>query len=130
MERLSEETHVSDNGRRISRNIWYGSADITAEGEYGLVIKLDTGLKGELCKVIKRDLAKSTEETPTETNWYFFGRGVSKDCIGTCILPAVMVRECAGKFVVNLSLSDYDFCECIDAVLLFKSDFEYCLNQN
>ena len=35
MEFLCEETFTSEDEKQKSRNLWYGSAGITAEGEYG-----------------------------------------------------------------------------------------------
>jgi hypothetical protein len=35
MKVLFDETHTSNDGKRISRNIWYGYADISIDGEYG-----------------------------------------------------------------------------------------------
>ena len=128
MEFLADETYTSSDGQQTSRNIWYGSADITTKGEFGMVIKLNDDLKYSLCKIISDDLNKNAGIVPTETNWYFYGSGITKESIGNNILPAIMIRKKAGEFVSNISVNDYDFSISIDAIVSFKKDFEHCLH--
>ena len=129
MKLLYDEIYTSKDGQETSRNIWYGSGDITKEGEYGMVLDLNESLKDELCKIIRNDLSKTAGAPPTETNWYFYGHGITKESIGkAAILPAIMVQNKAGKFVINISVSDYDFSVSIDAIISFKADLEKCLN--
>jgi len=129
MQKLYDETYTSADGLSRSRNIWYGSADMTVKGEYAMVIKLDDDLRDMLCKTIKNDLSSDTDVPPTETNWYFYGSGVTADDIGSNILPAIMVRERENEFITNFSISDHDFALNIDRILEFKSDFENHLNK-
>ena len=124
MNMLFEETFASSDGKRTSRNIWYGSVDITSDGEYGIEIKLVEDLKYALCQVIKSDLSKNADNPPTETNWYFYGSEMTQESIGSNVLPAIMVRERDGRFITNFSISDHDFAVNIDTVVSFKSDFE------
>jgi hypothetical protein len=42
----------------------------------------------------------------------------------TKIRPTIMVRERANKFITNFNISDHDFALNIDAILLFKENFE------
>ena len=129
MKLLSDETYASKDGLETSRNIWYGSADITAEGEYGTVLALKDSLMDELCGKIMDDLNSNPNAPPTETNWYFYGHGITKETIGKeAILPAIMVRNKKGKFVANISVCDYDFCVSIDAIIPFKANLESRLN--
>ena len=128
MELLYDETYTSSDGLQKSRNIWYGSADIIADGEHGPVIKLNDNLRDAMCKTIKNDLSRNVGDCPTETNWYFYGRGITKEAVGSNILPAIMVRKKAGEFIVNFSLTDYDFAMSIDKVISFKNDFTHCLS--
>ena len=130
MEFLCEETFTLEDEKLKSRNLWYGSAGITAEGEYGTVIKLNDDIRNSLCETIKKDLSKADDAPPTETNWYFYGSGMTVESIGSNILPAIMVRERAGGFVCNISISDHDFCTNLDAVVSFKSDFENYLSHH
>ena len=124
MKILFDETYTSNDGKRSSRNIWYGYADISVDGEYGKNIKLDEDFMNHLCEIIKNDLAESSANPPTETNWYFYGSAVSQDAIGDKIRPTIMVRERSKKFITNFNISDHDFAVNIDAILLFKADFE------
>lgn len=124
MQKLYDETYTSDDGLRRSRNIWYGSVDITTKGEHAIVIKLDDDLRDLLCKTVKNDLASNIDLPPTETNWYFYGSGVTADDIGGNLLPAIMIREKDGQFITNISISDHDFALNIDRILAFKIDFE------
>ena len=128
MELLYDETYTSSDGLQTSRNLWYGSADIISEGEHGPIIKLSDNLRDDMCKTIKNDLSKNVDACPTETNWYFYGRGITKEAVGSNILPAIMVREKAGEFIVNFSLTDYDFFMSIDKIIPFKRDFVRCLS--
>ena len=77
-----------------------------------------------LCELIKNDLSKNAANAPTETNWYFYGSAVTKDAIGDNIRPTIMVRERSDEFITNFNISDHDFAVNIDAILLFKADFE------
>ena len=124
MKILFDETYTSTDGERSSRNIWYGYADITVAGEYGVSIQLNEDFMEELCEIIRNDLSKNTIDAPTETNWYFYGSTVSQDAIGDKIRPTIMVRERSGNFITNFNISDHDFAVNIDAILLFKADLE------
>ena len=44
MKILFDETYTSNDGKRISRNIWYGYADISLDGEYGKNINLNEAI--------------------------------------------------------------------------------------
>lgn len=124
MKLLFDETYTSNDGKRASRNIWYGDADIAVEGEYGKTINLNEDFMNNLCEIIKTDLSKNAANAPTETNWYFYGRDVTQETIGDNNLPTIMVRERSGEFITNFNISDHDFAVNIDAILLFKADFE------
>ena len=124
MQKLYDETYTSDDGLRRSRNIWYGSADMTTKGEHAMVIKLEDDLRDLLCKTIINDLASQANLPPTETNWYFYGIGVTADDIGGNLLPAIMIRERDDQFITNISISDHDFALNIDSILAFKIDLE------
>jgi len=124
MEVLFDETFTSDDGQLSSRNIWYGYANISVDGEYGKDIKLDEALIDELCGIINNDLSGNAVNAPTETNWYIYGDAVVQDAIGDSIRSTIMVRERSGEFVTNFNISDHDFAVNIDAILLFKADFE------
>ncbi|MCL2360854.1 MAG: hypothetical protein FWC73_03445 [Defluviitaleaceae bacterium] len=121
MKVLFDETYPSKDGKETSRNLWYGYADFSAQHEYGKIITLNEDMIQSLCGIIKNDL---TMASSTETNWYFYGDYVSKDAIGDSIRPTIMIREKAGKFTVNFSISDYDFAVNIDAILEYKADLE------
>ena len=127
MELLYDETYTSSDGLQTSRNIWYGSLDIVEAGAHGPVIKLCDGLRDFMCETIKNDI-KSVDVCPTETNWYFYGPGVTKEHVGGKNLPAIMVREKAGEFIVNISLTDYDFAMSIEKVVLFKKGLLHSLS--
>ena len=122
MKILFDETYASNDGKQASRNIWYGDADIYVNGEYGKVIRLNESLMNSLCEIIKNDLSKNA--APTETNWYFYGSAVTQDDIGDNSRSTIMVRERSGEFIANFNISDQDFALNIDAILLFKADFE------
>jgi hypothetical protein len=124
MKILFDETYNSNDGNRTSRNIWYGYADISVDGEYGKNIKLNEDFMDNLCEIIKNDLSKNAANAPTETNWYFYGSAVTQDAIGDNIRPTIMVRERSDEFITNFNISDHDFAVNIDAILLFKADFE------
>ncbi|MGG0658107.1 hypothetical protein [Rummeliibacillus pycnus] len=124
MKILFDETYTSNDGKRASRNIWYGDADISIDGEYGKTINLNADFMNNLCEIIKNDLSKNAANAPTETNWYFYGSDVTKDTIGDNISPTIMVRERSDEFLTNFNISDHDFAVNIDAILLFKKDFE------
>jgi hypothetical protein len=68
MKKLFDETFTSDDGKRRSRNIWYGYADLSVDGEYGKSIKLTEDLLNNLSEIIKNDLTNNAENAPTETN--------------------------------------------------------------
>lgn len=123
MKILFDETYTSNDGERTSRNIWYGDADVFVDDEYGKKINLNEDFMDDLCKIIKNDLSKNAANKATETNWYFYGGGVTQDSIGDKNLPAIMVRERSGEFITNFNISDHDFALNIDAILLFKADF-------
>ncbi|MEH7452914.1 hypothetical protein [Gottfriedia acidiceleris] len=93
MKILFDETYTSNEGKRTSRNIWYGDADLTVEGEYGKIINLNEDFMDNLCEIIKKDLSKNASNKATETNWYFYGSGVTQDAIGDNIRPTIMVRR-------------------------------------
>ncbi|EKN70912.1 hypothetical protein BABA_03584 [Neobacillus bataviensis LMG 21833] len=124
MKILFDETYTSNEGKRASRNIWYGDADISVDGKYGKTINLNEDFMNNLCERIKNDLSKNAANAPTETNWYFYGSGVTKEAIGDNIRPTIMVRERSDEFITNFNISDHDFAVNIDAILLFKADFE------
>lgn len=124
MKILFDETYTSDDGKYSSRNIWYGYADISVDGQHGKTIKLNEDFMVHLCDLVKNDLSKNAENVPTQTNWYFYGSAVTKDAIGDNIRPTIMVREKSGQFTTNFNISDHDFAVNIDAILLFKADFE------
>lgn len=124
MKILFDETYTSPDGKRASRNIWYGDADITVEGEFGKSINLNEDFMGHLCEIIKNDLSKNAANKPTETNWYFYGSDVTQDTIGGNSIPTIMVRERSDEFITNFNISDHDFAVNIDAILLFKAAFE------
>ena len=120
MKILFDETYTSNDGKRISRNIWYGYADISVDGEYGKNINLNEDFMDNLCEIIKNDLSKNAANKPTETNWYIYGSAAIEDNIR----PTIMVRERSDEFITNFNISDHDFAVNIDAILLFKADFE------
>ena len=124
MKILFDETFTSNDGKRKSRNIWYGYADISVDGMYGKSIKLTEDFMDNLCETIKNDLSTNAVNAPTETNWYFYGSAVTQDAIGDNIRPTIMVRERSDEFITNFNISDHDFAVNIDAILLFKADFE------
>ncbi|MES9684647.1 hypothetical protein ABWK22_17450 [Gottfriedia acidiceleris] len=124
MKILFDETYTSNEGKRTSRNIWYGDADLTVESEYGKIINLNEDFMENLCGIIKNDLSKNAVNKATETNWYFYGSGVTQDTIGDNNRPTIMVRERSDEFITNFNISDHDFALNIDAILLFKADFE------
>jgi hypothetical protein len=124
MKILFDETFTSADGKQASRNIWYGYADISVDGEYGKNIRLNEDFMDNLCEIIKNDLTKNAANAPTETNWYFYGSAVTQDAIGDNIRPTIMVRERSDEFITNFTISDHDFAVNIDAILLFKADFE------
>ena len=124
MQKLYDETYTSEDGLRKSRNIWYGSADMIAKGEHAMVIKLEDDLRDMLCKTVKKDLSLNSDVQPTETNWYFYGSGITADDIGGNILPAIMIRERENEFITNFNISDHDFALNIDKILFFKIDLE------
>ena len=109
MKILFDETYTSNDGKRASRNIWYGDADITVEGEFGKSLNLNEDFMNNLCEIIKNDLSKNGANKPTETNWYIYGSGVTQDTIGDNIRPTIMVRERSGEFITNFNISDHDF---------------------
>jgi len=90
----------------------------------GKNINLSEDFMDNLCEIIKNDLSKNAANKPTETNWYIYGSGVTKDTIGNNIPPTIMVRERSDEFITNFNISDHDFSVNIDAILLFKADFE------
>jgi hypothetical protein len=124
MKILFDETYTSNDGKRTSRNIWYGYADISVDGMYGKSIKLTEDFMDNLCEIIKNDLSTNAVNAPTETNWYFYGSAVTQDAIGENVRPTIMVRERSDEFKTNFNISDHDFAVNIDAILLFKADFE------
>ena len=124
MKILFDETFTSNDGKRKSRNIWYGYADISVDGMYGKSIKLTEDFMDNLCEIIKNDLSTNAVNAPTETNWYFYGSAVTQDAIGDNIRPTIMVRERSDEFITNFNISDHDFAVNIDAILLFKADLE------
>lgn len=78
----------------------------------------------------KNDLSKNAVNKPTETNWYIYGSGVTLETIGDNNLPTIMVREKSDGFITNFNISDHDFAVNIDAILLFKAEFEKRLASN
>jgi hypothetical protein len=130
MKILYDETYTSNEGRRASRNIWYGDADISVDGEHGKIINLNEDFMDNLCEIIKNDLSKNAANKPTETNWYIYGSGVTLETIGNNNLPTIMVREKSDEFITNFNISDHDFAVNIDAIQLFKAEFEKRLASN
>ncbi|XZF77725.1 hypothetical protein ACSBO6_09325 [Bacillus sp. AL-1R] len=124
MKNLFDETYSSNENQRTSRNIWYGDADLTVNSDYGKIMNLNEDFMVTMCEIIKNDLSKNAENKPTETNWYFYGSGVTQEDIGDNIRPTIMVRERSGEFITNFNISDHDFALNIDGILLFKADFE------
>lgn len=124
MEILYDETYASSDGSQTSRNIWFGYADITVDGEHSKLIMLSDEFMDELCKTTKG----SFKAGPTETNWYFYASTVTKDAIGDSIRPSIMIRERDGKYIVHFNFSDYDFALNIDAILMYKAGLEKRLN--
>ena len=123
MEILFDETFPID-GTLVSRNIWYGYADILRDGEYGKTVVLDEGLMETLCGLIRKDLTDNSPYIQTETNWYFYGAAVTQDAIGDDIRQTIMVRERDGEYTTNFNISDHDFVLKIDEILVFKAEFE------
>jgi len=97
---------------------------VSRSGEYGKNINLNEDFMDNLCEIIKNDLSTNAVNAPTETNWYFYGSAVTQDAIGDNIRPTIMVRERSDEFITNFNISDHDFAVNIDAILLFKADFE------
>ena len=128
IKKLFDETYSSNDGKQKSRNIWYGYFDISVDGEYGKVIRLDDHIMDTLCGIIKNDLL-ANNNTPDKTNWYFYGSVVTQDAIGENIRSSIMVRERNGEFVTNFNISDCDFALNIDAILSFKTKFEKRLTE-
>ncbi|EKN70944.1 hypothetical protein BABA_03744 [Neobacillus bataviensis LMG 21833] len=124
MKILFDETFTSSDGNRRSRNIWYGYADISVDGEHGKSMKLTEDFMDYLCEIIINDLSKNAANAPTETNWYFYGSTITQDAIGDKIRPTIMVRERSNEFLTNFNISDHDFAVNFDAILSFKADFE------
>lgn len=124
MKNLGDETYDSEDGAYHSRNLWYGDVDMTVEGQWGIILKITTATIDSLYKAIKNDLSKSFDTPPTETNWYFYGRGVTVETIGENILPAIMVREKDKKFIVNISVGDHDFATNLETILACKAKLE------
>ncbi|KRF10035.1 hypothetical protein ASG89_00335 [Paenibacillus sp. Soil766] len=130
MEILFDETYASEDGKKASRNIWYGYADMSVDGEYGKELNLNENLMEDLCRKIRNNLSESTTPTPTETNWYFYGNSTTQDAVGDSIRPTIMVRERAGLFVINFNMSDHNFAINLDDILVFKTNFEKRLASN
>ena len=68
-QKLYDESFTSEDGLIKSRNILYGSADMTVKVEFAIVIKLEEDLRDLLCNTIINDLASQADIPPTETNW-------------------------------------------------------------
>ena len=60
MKILFDETYTSNDGKRTSRNIWYGDADISVDGEYGKIINLNEDFMDNLCKIIKTSITSKS----------------------------------------------------------------------
>ena len=128
MKKLFDETYPSSDGSRKSRNIWYGYIDISVDGEFGKVTKLDDLVMDTLTEIIKNDLSM-IENAADETNWYFYGSEITQDAIGENIRPSIMVREKNKNFITHFNISDCDFALGIEAILSFKSKFEKRLGE-
>jgi hypothetical protein len=124
METLFDETFETPDGKDISRNIWYGYADISVDGAFGKDIHLTDDFIQIVCGLVRGDLASDSKPTPTETNWYIYGQDTAKDAIGDTVRPTIMIREKDKAFTVNINVSDHDFALHIDEVLAFKEDLE------
>jgi hypothetical protein len=120
MEVLFDETFATPDGKDVSRNLWYGYADISVDGNFGKDIHLTDAFADEVCAFVKKDLASDVSPIPTETNWYIYGQDTAKDAIGDAIRPTIMIRERENAFVVNINISDHDFALHIDEVLAFR----------
>lgn len=128
MEVLFDETYTCPGVPIVSRNIWYGFADVYVDEEYGKDIQLGEDLMEELRSIIKNNLSETFTPAPTETHWYFYGKETAQDAIGDNIRPTIMVREKDGLFTINFNISDHDFAVNIDKILLFKENLEKCLS--
>jgi len=124
---IFDETYTSSDETQTSRNIWYGYADFSIDS-ISKEINSNDNLLDYLCKIITYDLSNSIPPRPTLTNWYFYGNKTTKDAIGDRIRPTIMVREKSGTFIVNFTISDFDFAMNIDLILSFKEALEHRLN--
>ncbi|MDR2834515.1 MAG: hypothetical protein LBV67_12455 [Streptococcaceae bacterium] len=125
MEILFDETFQSPNGQKNSRNIWYGYLNMSTDGEFGKILKLDDELITLLVSKIHENLKE--DKTATETNWYFYGDTTTKDAIGDVIRPTIMIRERNGVFVTNFVFADMDFALQLDKIMSFKIALESAL---
>lgn len=121
MDRLFDETFVSEENNIASRNIWYGYVELYVTGEYGKQIVLDEELVKLVCKIVKDDTLENKNPAPTEINWYLYGKSKTTDAIEDTIRPTIMIRSKQGQFVVRCNISDHDFALHIDDVLQFEN---------
>lgn len=128
MKKLFDETFSNEDHSQISRNIWYGYAELAVGGDYGKVLKLDEKVMDKLGRIIQSNLSEPSDPRPTETNWYFYGNTQTKDAINDSIRPSIMVREKESSFVVHCNFSDHDFAMNLDHILNFKNEFENYLS--
>ena len=124
MEKLFDETYTSEDKTQVSRNIWYGYIELYKEATYGKEIILNDDIIDTIVKVIKSDISQDKTPLPTETNWYIYGKTLTKDAIEDTIRPSIMIREKNDQFLVHCNISDQDFALSIDNILLFKSNLE------
>ena len=124
MEKLFDETHTLEDNSIVSRNIWYGYVELYRDSEYGKEIILDDNLIDIISKIIKSDLSEDIKPFPTETNWYLYGKTLTRDAIDDTIRPTIMIREKKGAFLVHCNISDFDFALNIDKILSFNTALE------
>ena len=124
MNKLYDETYLSEDNSRASRNIWYGYIELYKDAKYGKEIILDESLIDRVSKAIQENLLEGSKPSPTETNWYFYGETITSDAIEDKIRPSIMVREKDGIFIVHCNISDNDFAVNIEKILSFQADLE------
>lgn len=129
MEKLFDETYAAEDNSVVSRNIWYGYVELYADGEYGKQIVLDDKIKELICGIIKNDISENISPSPTEINWYMYGKTVTTDAIDDSVRPTIMVRYKGDGFLVRCNMSDHDFAMNIDFVLSFEKDLEKTLGE-
>lgn len=127
MEKLFDETYATEDKSHVSRNVWYGYFDLYTDGQYGKDIVLDEKLTEIICETITDDISEHANPSPTEINWYLYGKTETIDAIGDKIRPTIMIRSKQGRFLVRCNVSDHDFAVNIDTVLSFENRLEKLL---